>query len=287
MHLKLKSNPAKKDWLTFIDIALLVSGALLLGVGIIFFIAYNWDNMGKFFKISLVELSLITAFAFYYFSKNSTISKVSLYIATLLIGALLALIGQIYQMSADSYELFLYWALLIIPFSTINKDKTLWIITITLFNISLILYYSIDGLKYLPWISNKLSILFIFNLSILAIWEFISNIYNSTNSWQRVVLILYCNISLITLLFDTKIYNLIWYLPYFIVIYLYYFKKEDLTILIPTAIAFLLYVLIAISKVINWQNFWFIGLLILAATSLILGGYLIKLLQNIAGEKDV
>lgn len=287
MQLKLKSNPTKKDWLTFINIALLVSGALLLGVGVIFFIAYNWDNMCKFFKISLVELSLITAFAFYYFSKNPTISKVSLYIATLLIGALLALIGQIYQMGADSYELFLFWSLLIIPFSIINKDKTLWIITITLFNISLILYYSIGGLKYLPWISNKLSVLFIFNLFILAIWELISKIYNSTNSWQRVVLILYCNISLITLLFDTKIYNLILYLPYFIVIYLYYFKKEDLTILIPTAIAFLLYVLIAISKVINWQNFWFIGLLILAATSLILGGYLIKLLQNIAGEKDV
>jgi len=286
MQLKLKSYPNTKDWLKFIDKALLISGALSITIGIIFFIAYNWANMGKFFKIPLVEFSLIAAFLTYYFSKNPLISKTALYIFAILIGALLALIGQIYQMGADSYELFLYWALFVTPFALINQDKTLWLIVIILLNISLALYNLIGGLNHIPWFSNKLTPIFIFNAFALFIWEiFRIRLTNCYNSWQRAIVILLCNFSLIAILVNTKVINFLLFLPYFIIIYLYYFKRKDLTILTPTAITFLIYILIAIGKIIDWHHFWFLGLLLLATTTLLLGGYLIKTLQNIAGDK--
>ena len=56
----LQVYPSKRSWLVFFDKAMLIIGAIALVLSLVFFIAYNWINMGKMGKFALVEgLSLI------------------------------------------------------------------------------------------------------------------------------------------------------------------------------------------------------------------------------------
>jgi uncharacterized membrane protein len=86
----------------------------------------------------------------------------------LLVGALLAVYGQIYQTGADSYELFLGWALLITGWVLIGKFTPLWFFWILLFNVGLPLYWEqligdIEGRLYL--------LIFLLNAGAILAWE--------------------------------------------------------------------------------------------------------------------
>lgn len=288
MKLKLKKEPSAKECLEFIENTLLIVSSLFIAIGVIFFIAYNWDGMGRLWKIALIEAFLVLSFGVYYFSSNPKLSKLFLYISAILIGALLALIGQIYQMGANRYELFLYWALLILPWAIINNTKTLWLIEIILLNISLGLYYLFNPLGVFIALENKFIPFFLFNLFAFIIWEVSKELFKwRGDGWERIVLASFVTISLILSLISSSLSYFILFLPYFIVAGLYYYHKKDIPILTLLAISFWLYILIAIFKAINWRYFWFGGLIILIITSILVGGYLIKELQKLIGEDDV
>ncbi|MBN2767880.1 MAG: DUF2157 domain-containing protein [Campylobacterales bacterium] len=173
-----KVFPTEKDWFVFIGKLLLWLGSLAIAFSVMFFIAYNIDNIGKFVKFGAVELLIAgSLLAYWRFYSHPIASKVTLLTASILVGVLLALYGITYQTGADSWQLFFTWALLITPWVLIGHFSPLWIMWLMLFNLSLILYYSTFGFSFFSWwapVINLFGLLFALNTLALIIWEFLS-----------------------------------------------------------------------------------------------------------------
>jgi uncharacterized membrane protein len=92
-------------------------GVVLLAVGVMFFFAANWSAFSGLARMGLVCVALAgTALLGLRLGLDSAAGRASLGLSALLIGPLLAVYGQTYQTGADSYELFLGWALLMTPY---------------------------------------------------------------------------------------------------------------------------------------------------------------------------
>jgi len=111
-------HPDGAAWAKFLDRLLAAFGALLIGAGIVFFVAYNWDLLGRFAKFVLIDVVIVAAVALsLWLGLTNIAGKAALWVATVAVGALLALVGQTYQTGADSFELFLVWAALALPWT--------------------------------------------------------------------------------------------------------------------------------------------------------------------------
>ena len=169
--------PDRADWHHFIDRLLLWSGTVLLAAGIIFFFAYNWKELGNFARFGLVELLIAAAVGgCMWFGTESPAGKASLFAASLLAGALLALFGQTYQTGADTFELFITWAIVILPWTAVGRLPALWVLLITLVNVAITFYFrafpGMFGLLFGP--EKQLWVLFAFNSIALVLWELFS-----------------------------------------------------------------------------------------------------------------
>lgn len=131
----------QKRWGYWIATVLMILGTALLLAGIIFFFAFNWQNMLKFQKFSIIEFGIFicTAGALYY--SAPPYRGLLLTGASVLTGVFLAVFGQIYQTGADAYQLFAVWALLILPWTVIAKFSPLWMIWGIIVNIFVGLYW--------------------------------------------------------------------------------------------------------------------------------------------------
>lgn len=142
-------SPNTQSWFKFIDRLLLSLGALALGFSVLFFIAYNWNEFGRFSKFILLELLLVsTIFIYWRSSKNSLSAQISLLVSALFVGVLMAFFGQTYQTGADPWTLFFYWAILITPWVISARFAPLWLSWLVLLNIALSLYTDSFGS---PW----------------------------------------------------------------------------------------------------------------------------------------
>mgnify|MGYP002247720917 CR=1 FL=1 len=99
----------KKQWNQFLSSFFIWQWALGFTVaGIIFFFAYNWEELPKFAKLGIVEVLLVASVLLATFTHwNKLVKQILLTGATFLIGTLFAVFGQIYQTGADAYDLFL------------------------------------------------------------------------------------------------------------------------------------------------------------------------------------
>lgn len=128
-------------WIKFIDKSLMLLGVIFSVAGIIFFFAYNWQDMHKFVKLALVQGLLITAVMVVVLSRlDLLIRNLILLGASLLTGALFALFGQIYQTGADAYDFFLGWTIFIVLWTVVSGFAPLWLLLTGLINITIVLY---------------------------------------------------------------------------------------------------------------------------------------------------
>jgi len=167
--------PDRARWRRFIEAVLLWSGSLLLTAGVIFFFAYNWPSMGKVSKFLLAQGLLVVATAGSLFPRPThPAAKASLFVAALLVGALFALFGQIYQTGADTWELFAAWALAILPFTLVSRLALFWVLFLALANLAVAMYFEIGILPF-GWIDSTeplLWALFVLDALALVVWEF-------------------------------------------------------------------------------------------------------------------
>ncbi len=170
--------PNGKAWQTFIDHLLLWVGGLALAFSGLFFIAYNWSDIGRLAKFGLVELFMVLAIIVFWKQGETKVSgKISLVVATIFLGVLLALYGQTYQTGADTWQLFFNWALMMLPWAMIARFAVIWVIWIVLINLSIILYHQTFGGIFLLLVDSDTEILwllFFFNTLALATWEYLS-----------------------------------------------------------------------------------------------------------------
>lgn len=145
--------PSRRTWLTFFDKALLIIGAIALVLSLVFFVAYNWQNLSKMGKFALVEGTLVVTIACYvglcFKRRFQLVRQLLLLIASIITGSLLALFGQVYQTGADTWQLFFMWALLITPWVVIARFPALWLLWLGLINACLLVYFDIAGLAFI------------------------------------------------------------------------------------------------------------------------------------------
>ena len=169
----LEVYPSKRRWLDFFDKALLIIGAVALVLSLVFFIAYNWQNLGKIGKFALVEGALTITIALYvalsFRRQFQLIRQLLLLIASIITGSLLALFGQVYQTGADTWQLFFAWAILITPWVVIARFPALWLLWLGLINAFLLLYLDVANLQFIKYSLQNIS-----QVAILALFNFIA-----------------------------------------------------------------------------------------------------------------
>ncbi|HCI76123.1 MULTISPECIES: DUF2157 domain-containing protein [unclassified Psychrobacter] len=173
----LQVYPSKRSWLVFFDKAMLIIGAIALVLSLVFFIAYNWINMGKMGKFALVEGALVITIALYvvlsFRQKFQLVRQLLLLIASVITGSLLALFGQVYQTGADTWQLFFGWAVLIIPWVIIARFPALWLLWLGLVNTGLILYFGVTDFAFVSYFYEgvlQIGVLAAVNFVALNLW---------------------------------------------------------------------------------------------------------------------
>jgi uncharacterized membrane protein len=167
-------TPSAEDWRWFIDRLLLWSGATFLGVAAIFFVAFNWNDLGRFAKFGLAQVLIVVGtIAFAKLGPDRASAKAALLFSALTMGALLALVGQTYQTGADPWQLFASWSVLILPLVVVGQFSGLWMLWIAIVNVAITLYFLVFGGLFGFVVSTErlLWSLFMFDTAALAIWE--------------------------------------------------------------------------------------------------------------------
>jgi len=94
---------------------LLITGiaAIMIGLGIILLFAYNWSEMGKFSKLAVIFIALFGAHlsALYLRPRHPVYSESLFALGTMLMGAGIFLVAQIYHMDSHYPNAFLFWSL--------------------------------------------------------------------------------------------------------------------------------------------------------------------------------
>ena len=74
-----KVTPDGQAWRAFIDHLLLWLGGLALAFATMFFVAYNWNDIGRFAKFGLLEVLIVLAIIVYWkLGEDQVAGKVSL-----------------------------------------------------------------------------------------------------------------------------------------------------------------------------------------------------------------
>jgi uncharacterized membrane protein len=136
--------PSPAGWRAFLGQLTLWLGTIALAAAVIFFFAFNWDDLGRFAKFGLVEAAILAGLlAFWRLDIDGVAGKAALLLLSLLAGALLALTGQIYQTGADTFQLFAWWAVLILPWVLVSRFSPLWLFWLALLNLAAWLYFQL------------------------------------------------------------------------------------------------------------------------------------------------
>lgn len=87
-------------------------GAAMIGLGVVLLFAYNWAEMGKISKLAVIFSSLIAAHALAMLmrARHVVYSESLFALGTMLMGAGIFLVGQIYHMDSHYPNAFLLWA---------------------------------------------------------------------------------------------------------------------------------------------------------------------------------
>lgn len=161
-------------WRHFLDRLLLWCAALLVGSGVIFFVAANWSALGRVGRFALLETLIVLALATAaWCGLAGRAGRAALLCASLFTGALLALVGQVYQTGADTWELFAFWALLILPWALLARSAALWWLCWVLVNAAAVLWCGTAPGAWGLLLADDapLWLLFVLNGSALLAWE--------------------------------------------------------------------------------------------------------------------
>lgn len=132
-------EPSRRDWVTALDRILGFGGVLLIGAAVIFFFAYNWDELHRLTKIGLALAVLATTTGAAMIAPPFGVAyRAALFGACVASGALLALIGQTYQTGADMWMLFAGWAALMTPFAALSRSSASWALWLIVLNAALL-----------------------------------------------------------------------------------------------------------------------------------------------------
>jgi uncharacterized membrane-anchored protein len=107
-------------------VATMVGAASLFAFGVFAWIAANWSDFHRLAKLGLVAALLLAATLTA--AQAPRTRTPALLVASAAIGALLALVGQIYPSGADAWQLFAAWTVLALPFALAARHEAVWLL---------------------------------------------------------------------------------------------------------------------------------------------------------------
>ena len=167
--------PGTREWRQLLDRVLAGTGVLLVALGVVFFFAWNWDELPRFGKFALAA-SVLSGFAgtAMLSAYRSVLQRTALLGCCVATGALLALIGQTYHTGADIWQLFAVWALLMLPWAWLSGSVACWGLWWGVANLALLRFFSASmwfGLFAGFSGHEALLIIAVANLSALGLFE--------------------------------------------------------------------------------------------------------------------
>jgi hypothetical protein len=161
--------PPRPRWAAYLRDWFLIFGIVCLVSGVIMFGAYNWQALHRFAKLGILQLLLLAAWLGSRLrGLHSKEGTALLWGASVLVGALLAVYGQIYQTGADAYNLFLAWSLLILPWCLAGRSNLIWFSEAVLANLTFVLAWDqLVGTE----LETFAPVYLLFNLCLAALWE--------------------------------------------------------------------------------------------------------------------
>ena len=287
--------PTADQWRGFLDRLFLFMGAVLLGAGVIFFFAFNWQAMGRFAKFALVEAPVLVSLLLVWGIGLDRIGgKAALLAGALVVGAVFALIGQTYQTGADTWELFAVWAAAILPWALVARFPALWIFWLLLANVAVSLYFITLGFWGMLFAPEKLAwLLFGLNTAALAIWEglALAGVEWLRERWAVRLLAVASAVAVTTLaLFDIVRPDSQWGLPawlaWMVAVYVVYRRlAKDLFVLAGGVLSAVVVIATLLGKSMRLNDagaFLFIGLVVIAISAA--GGWWLKQVAQEEGE---
>ncbi len=293
MQNRLEKIIEKENFTTFFSHLFTLLGAIFLASGVMFFIAYNWEVLGKFFKFGIVEFAILGSFVLAYFLKEESFGfKSAIVVGSFLIGVLLALFGQVYQTGAQPYELFVTWVLLVLPIALLAKFSAIWLFEIVLINFIIFLYDFNYIMSYSESRYAKIDTLFIVNFVILIAWSLLSNHISFLNKKYAIRFIatlatFWGTVAVIQFMIDRHS-SAIGLLAYIIfMFYMFYrYRVKELDIYILSILLFSLN-LSALSLLARMKFHDILPILTIGTFIAVGGGFLsISWLKSIIGEED-
>ncbi len=130
--------------------ALIALFALAVGhilSGIIFFFAFNWNDLSGMMKFAVVGCGIFASLLGWVLAKLDTPMGQALGIsATVLVGVMFAVLGQVYQTPAMIHTPFVFWAILTLPIALASRNLAHWTVWIVIFTVAISAYAN-SGLR--------------------------------------------------------------------------------------------------------------------------------------------
>lgn len=272
------SAPSAAAQLRFISAVVLTFAVTLLCSGVIFFFAFNWAELSRYAKFAIAQTALLLSLLpLLRLKLTNSLGQAALFSASLLVGALLALVGQTYQSGADNYQLFLIWAILITPWTLLARMPALWLLLLALLNLSLVLALDTLATDRLPApFSHPGWLLFALNTSATGLWHLITSSAAVTPllRWGGQSISLYSLLIITVLALDYislwSVHDVlalpIWTIFAALWLYFYRIRQLDLTMLSALSMAAIVLIVTALSNALTDQMAT-TGLLLLLALS--------------------
>lgn len=220
LYHRLSVRPDASRWRALIAGLLLWFGALGFVCGVIFFFAYNWQSLGRFAKFALLEAAIllaISAFMWLYYRAacqpsiasntpsvtvsrsqgkpfGTTVANAVLLAACVLVGGLLALVGQTYQTGADPWQLFALWALVILPFAWVAGFDGLWLLLVGLLNLSIGIFLDTFSHLWGNFLDEQSQLLIFVCLNLAIYYAFIFLDRKVAGRWHAPILEYVCSL---------------------------------------------------------------------------------------------
>ncbi|MGL1920346.1 MAG: DUF2157 domain-containing protein [Hyphomicrobiales bacterium] len=145
----------------------LVLSVLFVGASILLFFAFNWAHIPPMLKMGgILTVIAVLAVANWYLLKRGSVFSANLILslAAFMVGVFMAVFGQIYQTGADSYTLFLTWAIMILPWTIMARFTPLWVMWLVVCNLAMHLWWDLSLYSALMRDQHLLIILGVFHL---------------------------------------------------------------------------------------------------------------------------
>jgi uncharacterized membrane-anchored protein len=205
-------------WRQFLARSTLWLGVLLLGSAAVCWVAANWQDMTKMQRFAGVQgLLAVCALAAAWAGLRlrarpgvrRSIPGALLALAGILLGALLALLGQTYQTGADTWELFAWWAVLLLPWALAAGSQAVWLLWALVLNLAAALWL---GERVFTWLmifgGPGLPSLFMAALNMLLLmgWELAARRWRaSTVFGPRILAAITISVLVLALMFGDSI----------------------------------------------------------------------------------